>query len=126
MDNKKYILWDLDGTIVESEDSIFKLNMFTYASNKIGLNFNLKKEQYIGHEAKNIFKLLLDYNEVHDKNYYWNLYNNWYEDAVKYILNNVEEVRPRENVVSLWNLLSKYNIIHSIVTSSRKDVAEAY
>ena len=42
---KKYILWDLDGTIVNSEDEVLKSGIFSYACEKTGLAFNLIAEE---------------------------------------------------------------------------------
>ena len=42
---KKYILWDLDGTIVNSEDEVLKSAIFAYACEKTGLAFNLIAEE---------------------------------------------------------------------------------
>ncbi|HET9055300.1 MAG TPA: HAD-IA family hydrolase [Chitinophagaceae bacterium] len=122
----KNILWDLDGTIVESEDVAFKKRMFSYASEKINLNFLLSPEEFIGHEAKNIFTLLLKKNEVSVTEDYFSLYNNWYEDAVNFIISNIELVKPRDNIVEIWKECSNNGIKNSVVTSSRIDVANAY
>lgn len=126
MEYKKYILWDLDGTIVESEDSKFKYEMFKHASNLLSLDFDLKPDQYIGHEAQNVFRTLLVFNKITDEDYYWNLYTDWYECAINYIKLNVNMVKPHKNIISLWNSLSKLGILHAVVTSSRNDVACAY
>ncbi len=124
----KFILWDLDGTIVESEDIQFKTKMFKNASEKYGLTFDLRHEDFIGREAKHIFKDLLSKNDIKetDKKTYWAEYDNWYEDAVTFIKENVKDIMPRENIIELWNLASELGIKHAIVTSSREDVAKAY
>lgn len=124
----RYILWDLDGTIVESEDITFKTEMFKDASKKQGLVFEFEPHEFIGHEAKNIYKILLERNNISKEREvnYWSLYDNWYEDAVSFIKNNVSQIKPRENIIDLWHSISDAGIINAIVTSSREDVAHAY
>jgi len=124
MDN--CVLWDLDGTIVESEDVTFKNAMFSFASNKINLNFSLKPNDFIGHEAKNIYKLLLKKNKIIDIEKYNLLYDKWYEDAVDYIKNNIKSIKPRENVIEIWKDCFNKGIKQAVVTSSRSDIARAY
>ncbi len=124
----KYILWDLDGTIVESEDVVFKSKMFRSASEKHGLFFDLQPDEFIGREGRHIFGDLLRRNNVGDTNelYFQNLYDPWYEDAVLYIKENIKDVLPRENIVEVWQAATLAGIKHAIVTSSREDIAIAY
>ena len=122
----KHILWDLDGTIVKSENKEFKRAMFRYASEKIGLNFTLPHEDYLGKEAQSVFTKILHINGIQDISEYQVQYNYWYEQAVSYILNNIDYVRERDNVVEIWKDLSDLGIRNSVVTSSREDIAIAY
>lgn len=126
MTSKKHILWDLDGTIVDSEQNIFKFRMFEFATKKLGLIFNLKPDEYIGFEARKVFQSILSQNDISNKEKFIDKYQLWYEDAVSYILNNINDVKPRRNVIQIWRELTKYNILHSVVTSSRRDVTNAY
>lgn len=122
----KYILWDLDGTIVESENIDFKFEMFKTATDKLNLSFNLLPDEYIGHEARFIFKRILEKNAVVNTKFYFDQYEFWYESAVEFILNNVSSVLPRGNVLEIWYCLYDKGYKHAVVTSSRTDVATAY
>ncbi|MDL1913000.1 MAG: HAD family phosphatase [Bergeyella sp.] len=122
----KNVLWDLDGTIVRSEDVDFKFAMFEYASNKIGLKFKLSQEDYIGKEAQFVFKKTLITNKSIDVAKYELEYNKWYELSVNYILNNIDFIKERDNVVEVWKDLDNVGIKNSVVTSSREDIAKAY
>lgn len=128
MDNfsQKYILWDLDGTIVESENSDFKREMFASASKKIGLHFDLQPQEFIGHEARNIFARMLEKNNIKNTDDYFSHYESWYENAVDFIKKNVQEIKPRENVIEIWQQCFSAKIKQAVVTSSRSDVAQAY
>ena len=121
-----YILWDLDGTVVESEDIIFKTKMFNHASKEFDLSFDLKPNEYIGREAKSIFDLVLVRNKITDKKGYIAIYDAWYEEAVNFIKENVALVPPRKNVVALWKKANENGIRNAIVTSSREDIARTY
>jgi len=122
----KFIFWDLDGTVVESEEVEFKTEMFGYACNTLGLYFNLRPEEFTGHEAGSIFDLILDRNKVVNKEFYYSRYDDWYEQAIIFIKSNVSMVLSRENVVKLWKKANSENIKNVIVTSSREDVAKVY
>ena len=122
----RYILWDLDGTIVESENVDFKFNMFKTATDKLNLTFNLSPDEYIGHEARFVFKRILEKNTVINTKHYYSQYKFWYESAVEFILDHVSSVLPRENVLDIWHSLYDKEYKHAVVTSSRTDVAIAY
>lgn len=122
----KYILWDLDGTVVESENIGFKNNMFNHASRLLDLKFNLKPDEFIGHEALNIFKTVLDRNGIKNKEAYLDKYTLWYEEAVNFIKINVSQIPPRENIIELWSKANDSGINNAIVTSSREDIARKY
>lgn len=123
-----YILWDLDGTLVNSEEISFKAAMFREASLKHQLTFDPQHIEFIGREAKHIFQDLLAFNKIDqaDQQQYWDRYDRWYEDAVSFIKEHVHEVSPRENILEVWSQLSSLGYKHAVVTSSREDVARAY
>jgi len=123
---RKFILWDLDGTVVESEDIAFKRAMFESVTRKINLEFSLSSDEFVGHEAKQIFLLLLKRNQVKNMDDYLSQYENWYEEAVCYIKKNIHKIKARENVIELWDTCAHSGIVQAIVTSSRSDVAKAY
>lgn len=124
--NVRYLLWDLDGTLVESENPKFKGRVFAHASESIGLRFDLKPDEYIGHEARSI------YNEIVRRSGHGpaplrdDRYADWYESAVGFIKRHAADVPARENVVDIWRQIGALGIVHCVVTSSRRDVAERY
>jgi beta-phosphoglucomutase-like phosphatase (HAD superfamily) len=124
----KFILWDLDGTIVESEDAVFKSKMFKSASLKYKLEFDLEPKEFIGREARQIYKDLLVKNNISGlrEEGYWETYNDWYETAVSFIKENVKDIKPRKNIIEVWTQTSELGIKHAVVTSSREDVARTY
>ncbi|MGY0408674.1 MAG: hypothetical protein ACWIPJ_10040 [Polaribacter sp.] len=121
--SEKYILWDLDGTVVESEDVAFKSEMFSYASSILNLDFNLLPKEFIGHEGFGIFNLILDRNQIVNKTTYLDKYQQWYEKAVSFTKENIHLILPRQNVIDLWFMAHSNGIKNAIVTSSREDVA---
>ncbi len=122
----KYVLWDLDGTIVDSENVLFKKEMFTHASELISLKFNLEPSEYIGHEGATIFKKIVALNNKNLKEFILK-YDFWYESAIDFVKKNINEVKPRENIIQIWKeLVSKQIYNNIVVTSSREDLAKAY
>lgn len=122
----KYILWDLDGTLVESEEVSFKTAMFKHASNKINLTFQLEPDEFTGHEARSVFSTLLQRNKIVDVEKYLGLYNDWYEEAIRFIISNVGMIKPRENACDIWRECFERGFKQVVVTSSRKDVVTVY
>ncbi|NAW51751.1 HAD-IA family hydrolase [Elizabethkingia argentiflava] len=123
---QKYILWDLDGTIVNSEDPAFKGHIFETACRKTGMVFNLSEQQYIGHTGKEVYKSVLQSNGIYD---YANLedgFNIWEDHAVRCLKENIAKVLPRDNVVDLWNYFHEIGIRQAVVTSSYEDIAIQY
>jgi len=118
---RKFILWDLDGTVVESEDIEFKRTMFESVTRKINLEFSLSSDEFVGHEAKQIFLLLLERNQVKNIDDYLSQYENWYKEGLLYIKKNIYKINPRENVIELWSTCARSGIVQAIVTSSRSD-----
>ncbi len=116
----------MDGTVVESKNMAFKRAMFELITRKINLEFSLSSDEFVGHEAKQIFLLLLERNRVKNRDDYLNQYENWYEEGVRYLKKNIYQVTPRQNSVELWNACAYSGITQAIVTSSRSDVAKAY
>ncbi len=91
---RKFILWDLDGTVVESKNMAFKRAMLESITRKINLEFSLSSDEFVGHEAKQIFLLLLERNRVKNRDDYLNQYENWYEEGVRYLKKNIYQVKP--------------------------------
>jgi len=122
----KYILWDLDGTLVESEDVAFKSEIYRHAGAKLNLAFHLEPEELAGHEGRTIFPLLLERNKITDAENHAALYNEWYEEVFGLIFSHADKIEPRENVCEIWRKCTEKGIKHAVVTSNRSDVAMAY
>lgn len=122
---EKYILWDLDGTIVNSEDVDFKNKIFSFASNKTGLVFELTEDQYIGQTGMEVFRSVLKSNVTNVKDLI-GAFNIWESFAIASLKENIGMVQPRENVVEIWKTCFKMGIKQAVVTSSYEDIATQY
>jgi phosphoglycolate phosphatase-like HAD superfamily hydrolase len=126
MPTLKCVLWDLDGTIVDSEAFDFKSKVFQIASRRLGLSFDLEHAQFKGREARSIFHTVLARNGE-TVNEVWDLkYEDWYEYAVEAILDNAHLVRLRDGVADGFRELKRLGVMQGVVTSSREDVARCY
>ncbi|MBU3049967.1 HAD family hydrolase [Chryseobacterium indologenes] len=123
---EKYILWDLDGTIVNSEDPEFKSLIFSTACLNTGLDFNISEDQYIGHTGLEVFKAVLQANGVTDEKNLMSAFEIWENHAVSCLKQNISMVRSRENIVDIWNTAHQMGIKQAVVTSSYHDIAVLY
>jgi beta-phosphoglucomutase-like phosphatase (HAD superfamily) len=127
MHKLKYVLWDLDGTIVDSENFDFKNRIFTTATARIGLRFDLEYQQFNGKEAKSIFNSILVKNCVDEHNrHLHDRYDEWYEDCVREIINSSHLVTLRSGVGEGFKKFGELGLCQGVVTSSRCDVANSY
>ncbi|NAW51195.1 HAD-IA family hydrolase [Elizabethkingia argentiflava] len=122
----KYILWDLDGTIVNSEDLIFKKLIFSSACEQLGLDFNLQENAYAGNTVKEIFALLLQSNHVSDDSPVRSAFDLWKGHVLSAVSENILSVKPRSNAVELWQQCHKLGIQQAVVTSNHQEIAIQY
>lgn len=122
----KYILWDLDGTLVESESAAFKFDVYCHACAKVNLTFDLELQDFVGHEGKTMFPLLYERGNLTGTEDYDTLYGRWYEEAMTYLLSNAGNIEARGNICEIWKKCSEKGIKHALVTNNREDIATAY
>lgn len=122
----KYILWDLDGTLVESEDAAFKYEVYRNACAELNLTFLLEPHEFVGNEGKTIFPLLLERNNLSKTENYAAIYSRWNEAAMDFLLSNIDKVEPRGNIIEIWKKCTEKGIKHAIVTNNREDITKAY
>lgn len=120
---KKCILWDLDGTIIESEKPEFKFEIFSYATQKMGLRFPFPADGFTEHDTKKIFQEILEKNNTSDK---LSKYKDWLDYAFAYIRNHTQDILPHQNAIELWQQCHAQGIVQVVVTNNRKDIAESY
>ncbi len=124
----KYILWDLDGTLIETEHIDIRYAMFEYASEQMSLPFNMTMDDIVGIDAKSIFLHILKNNPsifIPSENiaYY---YDKWIDYANAYHHTNMIRIKPRANVIDIWNNCILHGIKHAVVTNCSEDMAKKY
>lgn len=126
MPQLRCVLWDLDGTIVDSEAFDFKSAVFRIASGRLGLSFDLDHAEFRGREARSIFHTVVAKNGRTVDQLTATSYTEWYEFAVEAILANAHLVRLRPGVAEGFQALHDRGVTQGVVTSSRGDVASSY
>ena len=126
MSELKAVLWDLDGTIVDSEAFAFKDKIFQIASRRLNLRFDLGYAEFKGKEASAIFATMLARNGGETAENREEQFAAWYEYAVEAILANAGMVELRVGVAAGFKELNDLGLLQAVVTSSRADVAQCY
>lgn len=127
-EKKYFILWDLDGTVIDSENYEFKQNLFRYASEKMQLSFVTaeNKNNFVnsyGSDNRRLFQEIAQHNGLQAKE---QDYIQWIEYAFEYMRLHVNDISPRKNAQQLWRQARQQNIFSAIVTNNREDIARAH
>ncbi len=112
----KCIVFDLDGTLVNSHETIYKATIKTLENLK--LNTNLDKELFynlLGHHFADIFDACKI--EVPDVEHFINVYKGFYFDFI-------EDSKLYENSIKLFEVLKSKDIKTGLLTTKGQDQAE--
>ncbi len=114
MDNKiKSVVFDLDGTLMQSHGSIYKATVKTLEEFKVDINFTEQEfNGKIGFHFKDIFAEFQT--EVEDLEYFIERYKSYYFDFI-------DDSKFYQNVLDVLKSLNENSIAVSILTTKAQD-----
>ena len=108
----KAVLWDLDGTLIDSEAIHYRA--IIEANNKIGL---ILEENFVlepGLEGESVFDTLCAKAQYPHRNNY----ATWYQYTIDYATSRINEAQLIEQNIAWVQKLAKYDIVQAIVSNS--------
>ncbi len=117
----KYAIFDLDGTLIQTMDSLMKtgnltLNQFGFPA--IGLE---KYKKFVGYGAKNLVKSLLIDSGDHEAALLERAYPIYMELFAEYC---TYQIKPYENIEKLLQKMQEYGIKLAVLTNKPHQMAE--